>query len=252
MGFKMSTSSQFGNVQTTFTKQKRELAKARELINSLRAQEVREQRLAPDNSIVQEERKSWTIADPEEIAAKVFTIVKEVVAQHGARQQGNSVNTGAFEFHGISAQLTAPQLRALQEATCLLAELVEKLPTENKKLVPNGAVEGRPAFIGSLTVIKETKTRYVPYEEAESSRIRTYEERYDEVLYKTREVVIDFGLPNQKVDALKELVADLKVAIQVAIDDANSKPRKDDPVLNDVISNIVALFQNELNAEKNK
>ena len=63
---------------------------------------------------------------------------------------------------------------------------------------------------------------------------------------------VDFGLPTKTVVELKELVEDLKVAIQVAIDDANAKPRKDDPALNDVISSIVALFQSELIAEKNK
>ena len=38
-------------VQTTFTKQKRELAKANELINQIRAQEKRLQRFTPDGKL---------------------------------------------------------------------------------------------------------------------------------------------------------------------------------------------------------
>lgn len=246
------TTTQLGNVQTTFTKQKRELAKAHELIESLRAQEVRIQRFSPDDKLVAEERKTWVNATPQEIAAKVFAIVKEVVAQHGARQQGNSVNTGTFEFCGVTAQLTAPQLRALQDITSVLRELVEELPVENKRFVANGEIEGRPAFFKLMTPVVETKTRYVPFEEQESTRVRTYEEKYEEVLYKTREVTIDYGLPVERVEALKTLVGDLGVAIQVAIDDANAKPRKDDPALNDVIGKIVAIFDDTLQGNPQK
>ena len=246
------TTTQLGNVQTTFTKQKRELAKAHELIDSLRAQEVRIQRFSPDDKLVAEERKTWVNATPQEIAAKVFAIVKEVVAQHGARQQGNSVNTGTFEFCGVTAQLTAPQLRALQDITSVLRELVDKLPVENKRFVANGEIEGRPAFVELMTPVTETKTRYVPYEDKNSTRVRTYEEQYKEVLYKTREVTIDYGLPVQRIEALKTLVGDLSVAIQVAIDDANAKPRKDDDVLNDVIGKIVAVFDGELQGDAQK
>ena len=215
-------------VQTTFTKQKRELAKANELINQIRAQEKRLQRFTPDGKLQTEERESYLLATPQEIANKVLTIVAEVVSQHGARQVANSVNKGRFAFMGIEAELTVPQLRALQDAAVTLRNLVDKLPMENKRCIPNEKIDGMPAFATPLVQNKEKRTRIVPYEE---------------VVSQTREVTVDYGLPAAKITALREMAGDLDAAIQVAIDEANAKPHANDPVLNDVAAKVADAFR---------
>ena len=120
------------SIQTTFTKQKRELAKAQELIQSIRAQEVRQIRYNAEGKMETAQRTSWLVDTPESLASQVFQIIREVVAQHGSRQQANSVNKGRFEFAGIQADLTVPQCRALQDVLGTLTALVNKLPAENK------------------------------------------------------------------------------------------------------------------------
>ncbi|MBQ4079204.1 MAG: hypothetical protein IIU43_06675 [Thermoguttaceae bacterium] len=233
-------------VQTTFTKQKRELAKANELINQIRAQEKRLQRFTPDGKLQTEERESYLLATPQEIANKVLTIVVEVVSQHGARQVANSANKGKFAFMGIEAELTVPQLRALQDAAVTLRNLVDKLPMENKRYIPNEKIDGLPAFATPLVENKEKRSRVVPYEEKDSTRIRTYQEDYEEVVSQTREVTVDYGLPVAKITALREMVGDLDAAIQVAIDEANAKPHANDPVLNDVVAKVADAFRKEI------
>ncbi len=235
-----------GAVQSTFTKQRRELEKANSLIKTLRAQEKRNQRYDVDGQLVQEERETYLVDAPEAIADQVLKIVVEVVRQHGARQRANGSNTGHFEFCGIEAELTVPQLRALLDVVGTLAMLAERLPVENKRFVPNSTVDGRPAFCSPFTEVKERRSRFVPYEEKDSTRVRTYEEFFDVVLYKTREVVIDYGFPLKRVEAIKSLVADLQTAIQAAIDDANSKSAAADPVLNKVIEGVVKVFENAI------
>ena len=133
-------------VQTTFTKQKRELEKASEFIKTLRAQEKRTQRVTPTGKIETERRDAYLVATPQEISKKVLEIVEEVVRQHGARQRANGLNKGRFEFMGIEAELTVPQLRALQDAVGTIASLVANLPVEDRRLVPNCEIDGRPAF----------------------------------------------------------------------------------------------------------
>ena len=113
-------------VQTTFTKQKRQLAKANALIGTIRAQETRTQRFDADAKLETEERTAYIVDAPENIASQVVEIIADVVRQHGARQRANSVSKGRFEFCGIEADLTVPQLRALQEAQTTLAALVDK------------------------------------------------------------------------------------------------------------------------------
>ena len=149
------------NTQTTFTKQKRELAKANSLIQSIRAQEVRSIRFDKDGKQQTIERSAYVTETPEAIAQQVLEIVRAVVAQHGARQQANSVNKGHFEFAGIQAELTVPQLRTLQDSLSTLTALVNKLPAENLRLVPNGELDGRPAFFHPVEDVTATKTRNV-------------------------------------------------------------------------------------------
>ncbi len=233
-------------VQTTFTKQKRELAKANELIASIRAQEKRSQRFSPDGKLQTEERETYLVDEPENIAAKVLTIVESVVRQHGSRQRANGVNTGAFEFRDIRVELTVPQLRALQEAAKTIRALVEKLPVENKRYMPNCEIDGRPAYATTMEQVKERKTRWVPYVDKDSPKPLTYAEEYDEVLYQTRQVTIDHGLATSKIVALKEMVGDLESAIQIAIDEANAKPHDQDETLNKTIGLITAAFNNAI------
>ena len=234
------------NTQTTFTKQKRELAKANSLIQSIRAQEVRSIRFDKDGKQQTIERSAYVTETPEAIAQQVLEIVRAVVAQHGARQQANSVNKGHFEFAGIQAELTVPQLRTLQDSLATLTALVNKLPAENLRLVPNGELDGRPAFFHPVEDITATKTRNVPYEETESTRVRTYEEKYEEILYKTQQVEVDYGLPTAAIKQLKLLLEDLSTAIQVAIDEANALPHTQDAELERVIAGITAAFQKAL------
>ena len=232
-----------GAVQSTFTKQKRELEKANSLIRNLRAQEKRNQRYDVDGKLEQDERETYLVDAPEAIVDQVLQIVAEAVRQHGARQRANGVNTGHFDFCGVEAELTVPQLRALQDVVGVLTNLAERLPVENKRFVPNAEIDGRPAFCAPFTDVKERRARYVPYEEKDSTRVRTYEEFYDVVLYRTRQVVIDYGLPLKRVEEIKSLVADFQTAIQAAIDDANSKSAGDDPVLNQVIEGVVDVLK---------
>lgn len=233
-------------VQTTFTKQKRELAKANALINEIRAQEVRVQRFDPEGKLQTEERTAFVDNAPEIIAAKVFDILQTVVDQHGARQQANSVNKGRFSFRGIQADFTVPQLRTLQDSLETLTALVNKLPIQNRKKIPNGEIDGHPAFLSPIEDHKSDKIRYLPYEEADTTRVRTYEERYEIVDYQTRTVEIDYGLTYQQKAALTDLVSDFGTAIQIAIDEANGLPQKDDKELNRVMHDILDLFRKEL------
>ena len=155
-----------------------------------------------------------------------------------------------YEYEDKTEKIVATRFEShyAREAFPCIDEPAAKAVFEMKLTVPE--VEGEIVLYN--TPVVETKTRYVPFEEQESTRVRTYEEKYEEVLYKTREVTIDYGLPVERVEALKTLVGDLGVAIQVAIDDANAKPRKDDPVLNDVIGKIVAIFDDTLQGDPQK
>ena len=229
-------------VQTTFTKQKRELAKALSWIEKIRAQEVRNLYYNDQEELQQENRETYVDYTPEEITQKVLEIVKDVVSQHGARQKANSQNTGNFNWYGISVQLTVPQLRALQSAHAVLRELVLKLPRRNPKLMYNTTVENRPAFAHIKQKHEQTKTRYVPYEEDSTTRVRTYEEEYQVVTHYTQKVEIDYGLEIKLLNELNEVVDDLGTAIQLAIDEANTKGRENDPVVDDVIQRIAEVL----------
>jgi hypothetical protein len=225
-------------VQTTFTKQKRELAKATALIQKLRAQEVRVVTTAPDGKVLNQVKETYVEFAPEEIVSKVLGIVTEVVAQHGARQKANAKNTGKFRFGIVEADLTVPQLRALQEAHTVLSELVKHLPKQNTKLIANTEVDGRPAFAHLMQKVIENKTRSVPFEEKDSTRIRTYQEPYEVHTHSLQKIEIDFGLSAKKILRLEEMVLDLGTAIQVAIDEANAKGHSQDPVLEDVVQKL--------------
>lgn len=225
-------------VQTTFTKQKRELAKALSWIEKIRAQEVRLLTYNADEELQESIRETYVDYSPEEITQKVLEIVKDVVSQHGARQKANSQNTGKFEWYGINVDLTVPQLRALQNAYTVLQELVRKLPRRNPKLIYNTTINNRPAFAHLKEKYEETKIRYVPYEEDSTTRVRTYEEKYGVVTQYTQKVEIDYGWEIKLLSELNEMIDDLGTAIQVAIDDANTKGRENDPVIDDVINRI--------------
>ena len=225
-------------VQTTFTKQKRELAKALSWIEKIRAQEVRHLTYNPQEELIEEQRETYVDYSPEEITQKVVAIVKEVVSQHGARQKANSHNTGRFDWYGITVDLTVPQLRALQSAHTVLAELVRKLPRRNPKLIYNTTVDNRPAFAHMKEKCEEEKTRYVPYEEDSTTRVRTYAETYDVITQYTQKLEIDYGFEIKLLNELNEMIDDLGTAIQIGIDEANTKGRENDPVIDDVINRI--------------
>ncbi len=87
-------------VQTTFTKQKRQLAKANALIGTIRAQETRTQRFDANERLETEERTAYLVDAPENIASQVVEIVADVVRQHGARQRANSSRRGVSSFAG--------------------------------------------------------------------------------------------------------------------------------------------------------
>ncbi|GAB4538181.1 MAG: hypothetical protein Tsb0014_27620 [Pleurocapsa sp.] len=227
-------------VQTTFTKQKRELIKALSWIEKIRAQEVRTRRYNNQEELEEEIRETYVDYSPEEISQKVLTIIQDVVSQHGARQKANSQNTGNFNWYGIDIQLTVPQLRALQSATTVLKELVVKLPRRNPKLIYNTTIENRPAFAHVKEKHEEIETRYVPYEEESTTRVRTYEEKYKTIAYYTQKVEIDYGLDIKLVNELAEMIDDLETAIQIGIDEANAKGRENDRVIDDVINRISA------------
>jgi hypothetical protein len=225
-------------VQTTFTKQKRELAKATSLIQKLRAQEVRTVTTSPEGQVLNQVKETYVDFTPEEIFSKVLGIVTEVVSQHGSRQKANAKNTGRFRFGIVEADLTVPQLRALQEAHTIASELVRQLPKQNSKLIANTVVDGRPAFAHLRQKNIETKTRNVPFEDKESTRVRTYQETYEVHTHSTQKLEIDFGLSAKKLQKLEELVLDFGTAIQVAIDEANAKGHDRDPLLEEVIQKI--------------
>lgn len=229
-------------VQTTFTKQKRELAKATALIQKLRAQEVRTVTTSPEGQVLTQTKEAYVEFTPDEIFSKVLGILTEVVSQHGARQRANAKNTGKFRFGIVEADLTVPQLRAMQEAHSVLTELVRHLPKQNSKLIPNTTVDGRPAFAHMAQKHIETKTRTVPFEEKDSTRVRTYTESYELHTHTTQQVEIDFGLAPKKLQKLEELVLDLGTAIQVAIDEANAKGHERDPLVEEVIQKICGQF----------
>ncbi|MFT3765918.1 MAG: hypothetical protein QM820_10425 [Minicystis sp.] len=233
-------------VQATFTRQKRELAKAATWIERLRAHEIRKVTFDAEGRKITETRETYVDYPPEEIARKVLGIVSEVVQQHGARQRANGKNTGRFSWRGVTADLTVPQLRALKEAHTTLAALAQKIPRQNPKVVHNTTVDGRPAFAGKVDEKFEDRVRYKPYEEDASTRVRTYEEHYREKVGATQQVEIDYGLPIRRAQQLEELVADLGTAIQVAIDEANGRGHEDDPVLTSVIGAICQVFDEAL------
>ncbi|MGO8744651.1 MAG: hypothetical protein ACLQNE_01555 [Thermoguttaceae bacterium] len=208
------------------------------MMEKLRAQEVRTVTFGPNDEIINEVRDAYVDHPPEEIANKVLDIVGEVVGQHAARQRANSRNTGRFSWQGVAIDLTVPQLRTLQEAYVVLTELVNKLPRRNPKLIPNTTVEGRPAFAHQKEEHFETKSRWVPFEEESTTRVRSYEENYQVLKHKSQVLEIDYGMDVQHLEKVKELVLDLGTAIQVAIDDANSKGHEPDPAMEGVIESI--------------
>jgi hypothetical protein len=225
-------------VQTTFTKQKRELEKAMGWIEKIRAQEVRQCWYNERDELQEEIRETYVDYPPEEIARKVVEIVGDVVSQHGSRQRANSENRGTFDWRGIAVELTVPQLRALQSAHIVFNELVKKLPRRNPKLVHNTSIDSRPAFAHTKQKHEKTETRYVPYEEEVSNRVRTYEEKHQVITHYTQKVEIDYGLDIKQLTELAEMVDDLGTAIQIAIDEANTKGRSNDPVIDELIQRI--------------
>ncbi|KAF3883804.1 MULTISPECIES: hypothetical protein [Nostocales] len=233
-------------VQSTFTKQKRELAKAILWIEKIRAQEVRVRNYNAQDELQNEIRETYVDYSPEEISLHVLEIVRDVVSQHGSRQKANSSNTGNFEWYGISIELTVPQLRALQSAHAVLKELVRKLPRRNPKLIYNTTIDGRPALAHPKQKHEEVETRYVPYEEDSSTRVRTYEERYKVITHYTQKVEVDYGVEIKLLNELGEMIDDLGTAIQVAIDEANTKGRENDPVVDDVINRISQIIMAKL------
>jgi len=233
-------------VQTTFTKQKRELAKALSWIEKIRAQEVRNLHYNAQEELQEQVRETYVDYTPEEITQKVLEIVKDVVSQHGARQKANSQNAGNFQWYGISLELTVPQLRTLQSAHGVLEELVHKLPRRNPKLIYNTTIDGHPAFAHIKEKHEKSQIRYVPYEEDSTTRVRTYEETYQVITHYTQKVEIDYGLEIKKLTELNEMVDDLGTAIQIAIDEANTKGRENDPVVDDVIQRISDILLEKL------
>lgn len=236
-------------VQTTFTKQKRELEKAIAWIAKIRAQEVRQRVYSNTEELQEEIRETYVDYPPEEIARKVIAIVSEVVSQHGARQKANSENRGLFSWQGIDVELTVPQLRALQSAHVVFKELVNKLPRRNPKLVHNTSINGRPSFAHTKEKHERAEIRYVPYEEEASTRVRTYEEEHLVVTHYTQKVEIDYGLEIKQLTELAEMVEDLGTAIQIAIDEANTKGRSNDPIIDEIVARIGTILSEKLPSE---
>jgi predicted house-cleaning noncanonical NTP pyrophosphatase (MazG superfamily) len=236
-------------VQTTFTKQKRELEKAIAWIEKIRAQEVRQRVYNAQDELQEEIRETYVDYPPEEIAQKVVEIVATVVSQHGARQKANADNRGTFSWCGIEVELTVPQLRALQSAHIVFNELVKKLPRRNPKLVHNTVIDRRPSFAHSKHKHEKTETRYLPYEETNSTKVRTYEEKYQVVTHYTQKVEIDYGLEIKQLNELSEMVDDLGTAIQIAIDEANTKGRENDLVIDELIARIGQVLIQQLPTE---
>lgn len=236
-------------VQTTFTKQKRELEKAIAWIEKIRAQEVRQRVYNAQDELQEEIRETYVDYPPEEIAQKVVEIVATVVSQHGARQKANADNRGTFSWCGIEVELTVPQLRALQSAHIIFNELVKKLPRRNPKLVHNTVIDRRPSFAHSKHKHEKTETRYLPYEETNSTKVRTYEEKYQVVTHYTQKVEIDYGLEIKQLNELSEMIDDLGTAIQIAIDEANTKGRENDVVIDELIARIGQVLIQQLPTE---
>jgi predicted house-cleaning noncanonical NTP pyrophosphatase (MazG superfamily) len=236
-------------VQTTFTKQKRELEKAIAWIEKIRAQEVRQRVYNAQDELQEEIRETYVDYPPEEIAQKVVEIVATVVSQHGARQKANADNRGTFSWCGIEVELTVPQLRALQSAHIVFNELVKKLPRRNPKLVHNTVIDRRPSFAHSKHKHEKTETRYLPYEETNSTKVRTYEEKYQVVTHYTQKVEIDYGLEIKQLNELSEMIDDLGTAIQIAIDEANTKGRENDVVIDELIARIGQVLIQQLPTE---
>jgi predicted house-cleaning noncanonical NTP pyrophosphatase (MazG superfamily) len=236
-------------VQTTFTKQKRELEKAIAWIEKIRAQEVRQRVYNAQDELQEEIRETYVDYPPEEIAQKVVEIVATVVSQHGARQKANADNRGTFSWCGIEVELTVPQLRALQSAHIVFNELVKKLPRRNPKLVHNTVIDRRPSFAHSKHKHEKTETRYLPYEETNSTKVRTYEEKYQVVTHYTQKVEIDYGLEIKQLNELSEMVDDLGTAIQIAIDEANTKGRENDLIIDELIARIGQVLIQQLPTE---
>jgi hypothetical protein len=233
-------------VQTTFTKQKRHLSMAGSWIDKIRAHEVRNVTYSPEEETLEEKRETYVDYPPEDIAVKVLEIVSDVVSQHGARQNANSRNKGNFDWQGIHAEMTVPQLRALQSAHGVVSDLVSKLPRRNPRLICNTTIDDRPAFAHVREKHEETRTRYVPYEEVSSTQVRTYEEQYKVITHYTQKFEIDYGIDVKIVDTLREMADELGTAIQVAIDEANTKGHENDPVVDEVIREIKDKFVAEL------
>ncbi|GAB1544441.1 hypothetical protein NUACC21_71170 [Scytonema sp. NUACC21] len=61
---------------------------------------------------------------------------------------------------------------------------------------------------------------------------------YKVITHYTQKVEIDYGLEIKLLNELGEMVDDLGTAIQVAIDEANTKGRENDPLVDDVINRI--------------
>ena len=236
-------------VQSTFTKQKRELAKAASWIEKMRGQEVHEITFSPDGEKLMTEKTSYVDFTPKQIFQKVMDIIKTVVSQHGSRQIANSKNTGRFSWNGIEVELTVPQLRTLQEAQRVLNDLFLNLPRRNPRLVPNTTVDDFPAFAYREQKHFNAKTRYVPYEEDSTTRVRTYEERYEEHTHTTQKVEVDYGLDISILKNLNDQLADFNTAIQIAIDEANCKGRQQDPVLDKLIEEVCLIFNGFLEAK---
>lgn len=234
-------------VQTTFTKQKRELAKALALVEKLRSQEVRQILFAADGTTELEvTRDSYVDFLPEKIVAEVLASAVKVVHEHGMRQQANSLNKGKFIFEGIEEELSVPQLRAIQDVIPLLTELTNRLPRRNPRVVPNTTINDRPAFAHAKKEVVQVKSRYIPFEEDTTTRVRTYEENYEEIRNYTQTIEVDYGLPYDIITRMQQLVADLSTAVQCAIDDANTRGQKADEVIDRVIQQIAGVFHESL------
>ncbi|MEY3457982.1 MAG: hypothetical protein RL215_1139 [Planctomycetota bacterium] len=235
-------------VQQTFTRQKHEMAKAVAFLEKIRAQEVRQVLRSPDGEVLEVTRDSYVDFPPEVIARQVLAIAEQIVVQHGARQQANSRNTGRFAWCGIEADLTVPQLRALQDVCGLLSDLSNRLPRRNPRMMANTTVDNRPACARKPVQNVRRETRYQPYEEDSTTRVRTYETHVEVLVSTTQQVEIDFGLEIEVLERLKGLVGDLRIAVQVAIDDANAKGHGNDVLLERVIAGIRAQLESALPA----
>ena len=62
-----------------------------------------------------------------------------------------------------------------------------------------------------------------------------------DVVY-TQKVEIDYGIEIKILNELKEMIDDLGTAVQIAIDEANTKGRENDPIVDNVISQIEAIL----------